>query len=65
MLYDLLWFLFEARAWTRYDVENPVWNRLHGVHMFAVVCSVTEFILKFFLLFYVCRAKRMEDRAVI
>jgi hypothetical protein len=47
------------------DVTNPVWNRLSGLHTFTIICSVVIFLLKLILLFYVYRAKQIDQRSLI
>lgn len=65
LIYDLIWGALEARVWTRIDPDNSVWNRLSGLHMFGIVCSAIGFILKLVLLFYLCYARKIEQRVTI
>lgn len=40
LVMDLLFFLFVPSAWMAYEDDNTVWNGLHGLHGFAIFCSV-------------------------
>lgn len=62
LIYDVIWAMLEARVWTRSDPGNTVWNRLGGMHMFAIVSSGLGFILKLVLLAYLCYARRIEQK---
>lgn len=65
LIYDLLFFVLEARVWLKFDKVNPVWNRLSGLHNFAIFCSAIIFLLKLLLLYFLCRAKRIDQRSLI
>jgi hypothetical protein len=65
LIYDVIWGVLEARVWTRVDVDNPVWNRLGGMHMFGIVNSVIGFVLKLVLLVHLCSARKFETKSLL
>jgi hypothetical protein len=43
---DLIFYLFVTSSWMATEEGNSVWNGLHGLHGFAIFCSVVITILK-------------------
>lgn len=46
LLMDLIFYLFVTSSWMTLEENNSVWNGLHGMHGFAIFCSVIITILK-------------------
>ncbi len=43
---DFIWLLSVGGVWGTWLRSNKVWDSLHGIHVFAIVCSVIVLILK-------------------
>ena len=43
---DLIWLISIGGIWTTEIDKNTAWNRRHGIHVFAIICSVFEMVLK-------------------
>jgi len=43
---DIIWILSIGYIWTHVYKQNPLWNALNGIHVFVMVCSVINIILK-------------------
>lgn len=65
LVYDFFFFIIEGRVWLQTDEGNTVWNRLYGLHLFSLFCSVIGFILKIGLFYFVFQAKRNESRPLM
>jgi len=65
LIYDVLFAVLEARVWLRMDEVNLVWNRLSGLHNFTIFFSAIIFLLKLLLLYFLCRAKQIDQQPLI
>lgn len=46
IVFDILFAIVEIPAWTAFDVGNPVWQTLKGMHNFGIFCYVIILLLK-------------------
>lgn len=46
ILVDLIWLLSVGSIWTATEKNNPVWGHLHALHVFVIIISVINLILK-------------------
>ncbi|CAD8144111.1 unnamed protein product [Paramecium pentaurelia] len=46
ILVDLIWLLSVGSIWTATEKNNPVWGRLHGLHVFVIFISIVNALLK-------------------
>ena len=53
---DLLFLLVEIPVWNQEDLNNPVWQTIHGLHSFGIFLFVIINILKLILLVITIRA---------
>lgn len=51
ILVDLIWLLSVGSIWTATESNNPVWGRLHGLHVFVIFISIVNAILKVIILY--------------
>ena len=43
---DIIWMASIGSVWTTELPENQAWNRLHGVHVFAIILSTFSCLIK-------------------
>ena len=43
---DIIWLICIGSIWTAELRKNKVWNHMHGLHVFVIIVSVAEAILK-------------------
>lgn len=55
---DLIWLICIGGIWTKDLKNNKVWNHLHGLHIFAIIVSVAEAILKIVIIVLVNNHKK-------
>ncbi|CAD8047698.1 unnamed protein product [Paramecium primaurelia] len=46
ILVDLIWLLSVGSIWTATEKNNPVWGKLHGLHVFVIFISIVNALLK-------------------
>lgn len=49
---DFIWLLSIGYIWTHRYKNNPVWDALTGLHVFVILCSVINMILKVIIQLY-------------
>lgn len=55
ILVDLIWLLSVGSIWTATEKNNPVWGKLHGLHVFVIFISIVNLILKVKFLYLLFR----------
>ena len=61
LVMDLIFYLFIAPSWMATQLNNDVWNGLHGIHGFAIFLSVIISLLKIPLLYFLHTLRKSLD----
>ncbi|KAL4448718.1 hypothetical protein ABPG74_012807 [Tetrahymena malaccensis] len=60
VLVDIIWLIAVANVWTSTS-DNKAWNSLHGLHVFALLLSILNVILKAVIIFLINSYKNGQN----
>ena len=63
-IFDIVWLIVFWRSWTGANYSSPVWNQLRFWHIFVIITSIINMVLKCIAILLVFLESRKESQYV-
>ena len=59
-LFDIVWLIIFWRSWTGSNWSSPIWNQLRFWHIFVIVTTIVNMVLKVIAILFVFLESKKE-----
>ena len=63
-IFDIVWLIIFWRSWTGSNWSSPIWNQLRFWHIFVIITTVVNMVLKVIAILFVFLESKKETQYV-
>ena len=63
-IFDIVWLIIFWKSWTGTNFSSPIWNQLRFWHIFVIITSIINMVLKCIAILLVFLESRKESQYV-